>query len=226
MYTGVLPPPQGLHGPRARDGVAAGLRRAVRMAVKANGIGLRLRRLLRSVLHPAVLLHPFRMLHYWGYAHVLPLREVTKGRDLRIAPNASFRNGSRITLGDQVQVGEQTALWAGRTSGRITVGARTTFGPRVLVTAADYGLAAGLRITDQAMVERDVVIGPDCWVGAGAVITAGVTIGEGAVIGANAVVTKDVPAGAVAGGVPARVLRMRDGSPIPAPPARASRPSA
>ena len=172
-----------------------------------------------------MLIHPFRMLHYWGYAHVLPLREAKKGRDLRIAPNASFRNGMRITLGDQVQIGEQTALWAGRSSGRITVGARTTFGPRVLVTAADYGLAAGMRITDQAMVERDVVIGPDCWVGAGAVITAGVTIGTGAVIGANAVVTKDIPAGAVAGGVPARVLRMRDGGPIPAAPAAASSPS-
>jgi acetyltransferase-like isoleucine patch superfamily enzyme len=179
------------------------------MAVKANGIGIRAVRLLRSVLHPAVLLHPFRLMHYYGYAHVLPLREAAKGRDLRIAPNASFRNGARITLGDQVQVGERTALWAGRMTGRITVGPRTTFGPDCYVTAADYGLAAGARITDQAMVERDVVIGADCWIGTKAVITAGVTIGDGAVIGAGAVVTKDVPAGAIAAGVPARVIRMR-----------------
>ena len=75
------------------------------------------------------------------------------------------------------------------------VGARTTFGPGAFVTAADYGLAPGVRLTDQAMTERDVVIGPDCWIGAKAVITAGLTLGEGCVVGAGAVVTRDVPPG-------------------------------
>jgi acetyltransferase-like isoleucine patch superfamily enzyme len=46
-------------------------------------------------------------------------------------------------------------------------------------------------------------------IGSGAVILAGVTIGEGALVGAGAVVTRDVPAGAVVVGNPARLLRMR-----------------
>jgi acetyltransferase-like isoleucine patch superfamily enzyme len=180
------------------------------MAVKNNGPVVRIVRLMRSILHPMVLIHPFRMLHYWGYSHVLPRREMTLGRDIRIAPTASFRNGARITLGDQVQIGEYTALWAGRTTGRIVIGDRTTLGPGVYVTAADYGLEGAARITDQQMTERDVRIGADCWIGTKAVITAGVTLGEGAVIGAGAVVTRDVPAGAIAAGVPARVIRLRE----------------
>lgn len=51
------------------------------------------------------------------------------------------------------------------------------------------------------------VIGNGVHVGAGAVIVGDITVGDGAVVGANAVVTRDVPAGAVVGGIPARILR-------------------
>lgn len=179
------------------------------MAVRRQGLVQRVARVLRSFLHPQVLLHPFRMLHYYGYSHVLQRQKMTLGRDVRLAPNTSFRNGERIDLGDQVQLGEYTALWAGRSSAWVRVGARTTFGPGCFVTAADYGLAAGQRITDQEMIERDVTIGHDCWIGTKSVITAGVTLGAGCVIGAGSVVTRDIPAGAIAAGVPARVIRLR-----------------
>jgi serine O-acetyltransferase len=54
-------------------------------------------------------------------------------------------------------------------------------------------------------------------IGAGAVILGDITIGRGAVIGANAVVTKSVPPLAVMGGVPARLIRMRDPGELPGP---------
>lgn len=53
------------------------------------------------------------------------------------------------------------------------------------------------------------VIGNRVEIGAGAVIVGSLHVGEDAIIGANAVVTKSVPAGAIAGGVPAKVIRMR-----------------
>lgn len=60
----------------------------------------------------------------------------------------------------------------------------------------------------QALQARPV-IGNGVEIGAGAVILGDIHIGDGAIIGANAVVTRSVPAGAVMGGVPARLLRMR-----------------
>ena len=54
-----------------------------------------------------------------------------------------------------------------------------------------------------------VTIGNDVWIGQGAMISGGVTIGDGAIVAARAVVTRDVPAYAIVGGVPATVIRMR-----------------
>jgi acetyltransferase-like isoleucine patch superfamily enzyme len=55
-----------------------------------------------------------------------------------------------------------------------------------------------------------VRIGSNVWVGYGACFLRGVSVGDNSVVGTNAVVTRDVPANAVVGGVPARILRMRD----------------
>lgn len=58
-------------------------------------------------------------------------------------------------------------------------------------------------------VRRDTVIGNDVWIGYGSLVMPGVHIGDGAIIAAGSVVTDDVPAYAIAGGNPARVIRHR-----------------
>lgn len=55
----------------------------------------------------------------------------------------------------------------------------------------------------------DVKIGNYCWIGANVLINPGVTIGENAVVGANSVVSKDIPAGEIWGGVPAKLIRKK-----------------
>lgn len=64
-------------------------------------------------------------------------------------------------------------------------------------------------IAGMAGLQDRPVIGNGVEIGAGAVIVGPIRVGDGAVIGANAVVTKDVPPGAVMGGVPARPISLR-----------------
>ena len=57
------------------------------------------------------------------------------------------------------------------------------------------------------LFNKDIHIGNNVWIGAGAIVLPGVTIGENSVIGAGSVVTKDIPANVVAVGNPCRVMR-------------------
>jgi len=55
----------------------------------------------------------------------------------------------------------------------------------------------------------DIFIGNDVWIGTGVTILSGIKIGDGAVIASNATVTEDIPAYAIAGGVPCKVIKYR-----------------
>lgn len=176
----------------------------------------KLLRLLGSALDPRAYLHLFKLINYYNYTHVQQLRLAKIGPGAAISPDVSLSNGERITLGDRCRLGSRVHLWAGPSTGRITIGHDALFGPEVLITAAGYRYDDGSPVTDQLMDEADVIIGNDVWLGARVIVLPGVTIGDGAIVGAGAIVTKSLPAGAVAVGVPAKVVGSRRMTETPA----------
>ena len=83
-------------------------------------------------------------------------------------------------------------------------------GPHCYITDGDHSTKLGLSVQAQPMRKAPVVLEDEVWIGSHVVILPGVRIGHGAVIGAGSVVTRSIPANAIACGVPARVMRMRD----------------
>jgi acetyltransferase-like isoleucine patch superfamily enzyme len=94
---------------------------------------------------------------------------------------------------------------------RVRIGEQCVIADRVMFIDFDHGITEVERpIRLQGIYKRDVDVGSNVWIGYGACILRGVTVGDNAVIGTNAVVAADVPANAVVGGVPAKVIRMRE----------------
>ena len=95
------------------------------------------------------------------------------------------------------------------------LGDNALLAPEVFITASNYGTrwGTGVAIMHQDKAEADVHVGADAWLGARVTVLPGVRIGDGAVVAAGAVVTRDLPAGCIAAGVPAKVVGWREGVP-------------
>jgi acetyltransferase-like isoleucine patch superfamily enzyme len=140
------------------------------------------------------------------------------------------KNGGAVELGDRVSILRDTILETGH-GGYLTIGTNTWIHPRCQLNAYkapirigcdvqiapncafypyNHGLAPDKLIKEQPLQTKGgIIIEDNVWLGFGVIVLSGVRIGKGAVIGAGAVVTGDVPAGAIAVGMPARVVRMR-----------------
>jgi acetyltransferase-like isoleucine patch superfamily enzyme len=113
-----------------------------------------------------------------------------------------------VSIGAKTVMGQECTISAYR---HVSIGRECVIADRVMLIDFDHGMVEVDRpVRLQGIYKRDVHVGHNVWIGYGACILRGVTVGDNAVIGTNSVVTKDVPPNAVVGGVPARVIRMRD----------------
>jgi acetyltransferase-like isoleucine patch superfamily enzyme len=147
------------------------------------------------------------------------------GRGLEIEIGASGRVdfGRFVWIGDRtkvrchegvVEIGQKTVLGQECTITafqHIRIGEQCVIADKAMFIDFDHGVVEVERpIRMQGIYKRDVEVGSNVWIGYGACILRGVRVGDNSVIGTNSVVTKDVPANAVVGGIPARILRMRE----------------
>lgn len=134
-------------------------------------------------------------------------RQVRVGRGLYLYPGQYWetRESGRIELGDGIVMsrGVHVVAYAG-----VTIGEGTMIGEYASIRDANHR-RDGADLRHAGHDARPITIGRQVWIGRGAIVLPGVSIGDSAVIGANAVVSRDVPAGAVVGGVPARDLVAR-----------------
>jgi acetyltransferase-like isoleucine patch superfamily enzyme len=134
---------------------------------------------------------------------------VTLGRWSWIGHGCKVRaHEGEVSIGAKSVLGQECTLSAYQ---HVAIGRECIIADRVMMIDFDHGIVEVERpIRHQGIYKRDVNVGHNVWIGYGACLLRGVNVGNNAVIGTNSVVTADVPDNAIVGGVPARVIRMRE----------------
>lgn len=121
---------------------------------------------------------------------------------LKVFPPLYADFGKNIHLGKGVFINDCCHF---QDHGGVFIGDGCQIGHNVVFATLNHELEPSRR---KFMIPEPIRLGKNVWVGSSSVILPGVTIGDNAVVAAGAVVTKDVPANAIVGGVPARTIRM------------------
>jgi len=139
---------------------------------------------------------------------------VDLGTRVRVSCDVIIETGAGgwLTIGDDTYVHPRCQFSAYHSS--IRIGRGVSIAPNCAFYPYNHGMAPDLPIRRQPLRSRgDIIIEDEVWLGYGVIVLDGVRIGSGAVVGAGSVVVHDVPPGAIAQGVPARVIMFRSDLP-------------
>ena len=146
-------------------------------------------------------------------ARYILLRRLAKecGDVVCLYEGAYLYNLELVEFGDDVSIHPLCYISA---AGGLKIGSDVSIAHNVTIMTGNHSYSrSSVIIREAQVVNRPVLIGSDVWIGAGVRILAGVHIGDRVVIGAGAVVTKDIPSGSLAVGVPARVIKNIEAQP-------------
>jgi acetyltransferase-like isoleucine patch superfamily enzyme len=141
--------------------------------------------------------------------------EIGRGATLRIGRWAWIGHGCKIRVHEgEVEIGAKTVMGQECTISayqHVSIGRECILADRVMLIDFDHGVTEVERpIRLQGIYKRDVRVGNNVWIGYGACVLRGVQVGDNSIVGTSSVLTREVPENAVVGGVPARVIRMRE----------------
>lgn len=147
---------------------------------------------------------PYAMGFPWVRSFLVSHYLQSCGKKLRV------KKGGEISLnasvGDYSEIGTRALIQS-----NVTMGSYVIMGPDVKIYSRNHNYdSLEIPIAQQGKKYFKTTIGDDVWIGANAIIMAGVHVGSHAIIAAGAVVTKDVPDYAIVGGVPAKVIKVRE----------------
>lgn len=130
------------------------------------------------------------------------------GDHVEIYPGVWISPGRNLIVGNGVDLAKDVLI---TTTGGVSIGDRALIGYRTQILSANHSIPPiGEPFPVSGDEYKKVTIGSDTWIGANCIITPGITIGEGAVVAAGSVVTKDVVPNSIVGGVPAKLIKMRE----------------
>lgn len=133
---------------------------------------------------------------------------VTLGRNSIIECTGVYTElGEGLTVGDNVGISPNAFL---SVRGDVSIGSDTIIGPGTSLISENHNFdRLNMPVRLQGANRKGIHIGSNVWIGANVTVLDGVTVGDNAILAAGCVVTKDVPANAIVGGVPAKLIRMR-----------------
>ena len=137
-------------------------------------------------------------------------KNITIDRDTTLySRGESYNSDVKLSIGNDCSIGQGCHITAANS---ITLGNGVLLGKYVTITDNSHGKVSSEEydvkpISRLVFSKGKVHISDNVWIGDKATILPNVKIGEGAIIGANSVVTTDIPAGCVAAGIPARIIK-------------------
>ena len=135
-------------------------------------------------------------------------RNVKCGKNVTIYPGVMFYGDGNIEIGDHVDIGNGTIIYASKCGG-VSIGSNTVIAAQCYIIDMDHGIEKSTLIREQPNAVSPVRIGEDVWIAAGAKILKGSCLGDGCIIGAQSVVKGRIAPNAIAVGVPAQTKKER-----------------